>query len=115
MVKCFNRLGAKAQDAYMNTYRNGLVSAVAMAYNFHCPLLLCPNDLWLVILQGFKIHLERNANREYMKWSFKDLEKIDSNVQKALVIDDPSLKDFEKMDDLKFEEAFLSKMSSATD
>ena len=43
----------KDKDAgkiYYSTYRNGFVSACAMAYNFHLPLILSPLDIWLTVM-----------------------------------------------------------------
>jgi len=57
LVKCYKKPehdylhGVKQKDkVFYNTYRNGFISAIAMAYNYHMPLILSPNDLWLVIL-----------------------------------------------------------------
>lgn len=62
---------------YTNTYRNGFVSALALSFNFHLPLIISPNDIWLTVMQGFKIHMNRNADKEYIKLSFKNLKKLD--------------------------------------
>ena len=35
---------------YMNTRRNGFVSAAAMCYNYHLPIIFDPNDVWLAVL-----------------------------------------------------------------
>ena len=75
-------------EVYMNTYRNGLVSAIAMSYNYHMPLILSPNDVWLAVLQGFKIHLIKNMDKEFMKLTFKQLKKLESHITKAMKIDD---------------------------
>ena len=41
---------SKTAQRYYNTRRNGFVSAAAMAYNFHCPIIFDPNDIWLAVL-----------------------------------------------------------------
>ena len=66
LVKCFSGKEGENPHAFMNTYRNGFISACAMAHNFHLPLVLCPNDIWLVVLQGLKIHFGRNAAKDFM-------------------------------------------------
>ena len=56
-VKQVFRKPKKGSDAvFYNTLRSGFVSAFAMSYNFHLPLILSPNDVWLVFLQGFRLH-----------------------------------------------------------
>ena len=50
-VKQVFRKPTKGSDAvFYNTLRSGFVSAFAMSYNFHLPLVLSPNDIWLVFL-----------------------------------------------------------------
>ena len=92
LIKCYKKPefdyshGASAvarkypDQVFYNTIRNGFVSAVAMAYNYHLPLILSPNDLWLVVLQGFRLHMSLNRDKEYMKFTFKDMDKIHQNV-----------------------------------
>ena len=61
-VKAFKRHEGtlKGEDQiYYNTYRNGFVSTIAMSYNFHMPLILSPNDIWLTVMQGFKLHIRQ--------------------------------------------------------
>jgi hypothetical protein len=59
MKRCFKKVefseeyyekNPNADQIYMNTYRNSFVSALAMAYNFHLPLVLSPNAVWLAVL-----------------------------------------------------------------
>ena len=107
--------GKPNDKLYLNTYRNGFVSAVAMAYNYHLPLTLCPNDIWLVVLNGFKIHMRKNADKEYMKLSFDKLKDLDQTIQKHLKIEDASIKDLQAMDPEKFETLLLSTVSSSFD
>jgi hypothetical protein len=49
-VEEFYEKNPNADQIYMNTYRNSFVSALAMAYNFHLPLVLSPNAVWLAVL-----------------------------------------------------------------
>jgi hypothetical protein len=97
---------------YMNTYRNGFVSAIAMAYNSHLPLVLSPNDIWIVVLNGFKIHMRKNADKEFFKLSFSNMKDLDKTIQKFLKIDgvDP-----EKMDNKMFETLLLETVNSAVE
>jgi hypothetical protein len=37
-------------EKYKVTVRNGFVSAMSMAYNYHMPLVLDPQDIWLAIV-----------------------------------------------------------------
>jgi len=92
----------KLENVYYNTYRNGFVSALAMSHNFHLPLILSPNDVWLTVMQGFKIHMHLNSDKEYIKLSFKNLKKLDPTIEKCLVIDDPSIGDIDSCDQEKF-------------
>ena len=41
--------------------QNPLVSAALRAYNFHYPLELSPDTVWLTIAQGLAIHVKQNA------------------------------------------------------
>lgn len=65
MKKCFRVPGAtpaqleqmkkegkksKLASRYMHTRRNAFVSAVAMCYNYHLPIIFDPNDVWLAVL-----------------------------------------------------------------
>ena len=73
-----------ADKLYYSTYRNGFVSACAMAYNFHLPLILSPSDIWLVVLQGFKLHMRLNSEKDFVKLSFRNLKKLDASADKNL-------------------------------
>ena len=42
---------------------NGLATAVRLAYNFHLPLRLRPDDLWLAVLASVGAHIDKNAER----------------------------------------------------
>eukprot|EP00494_Astrolonche_serrata_P025830 UN26091 len=42
-------------------YGNGFVAACEMAYNYHIPLCLSPDDIWTIIIQGVSKHIELNA------------------------------------------------------
>lgn len=97
----------KIDEVYMNTYRNGFVSAVAMSYNYHMPLILSPNDVWLAVLQGFKLHMQMNADKEFMKLTFKQLKKLDSHINKAMKITDDSLGNLYTCKQEKLEEALF--------
>lgn len=76
----YSSLPKDGDKLFLNTYRNGFVSAIAMAYNYHLPLTLCPNDIWMVVLNGFKIHMRKNADKEYMKLSFDNLNDLDKSI-----------------------------------
>lgn len=39
----------------------GFVAACMMAFAYHLPLALSPDDLWTVILQGFAHHVDQHA------------------------------------------------------
>ncbi len=39
---------------------NGFAGAVFTSYADHRPLVLCPDDLWMLICQGFSIHVNKN-------------------------------------------------------
>ena len=51
---------------------NAFVAAVHAAYSNHYPLVLSPDQLWLVIAQGFAFHI--NANAEKLRKKFIDHE-----------------------------------------
>ena len=116
MVKCYKRPEhdyrngepPKHQEAvFYNTVRNGFVSACAMAYNYHLPLILSPNDVWLVVLQGFRVHMSQQKDKAFMKLTFKDMDKITADVKKGLKLEDKAFDNLEKMDDLKFEQVLF--------
>jgi hypothetical protein len=88
----------------MNTRRNGFISAIAICYNYHCPLVLDPNDIWLVILQGFRVHLMYRHDAEYIKNTFKDLNKIGASSDKFFKLNEASLGDVANWSDQKLEE-----------
>lgn len=48
-----------APDA--SNYSHGFVAAVSAAYNKHHPLVLSPDTIWLLIAQGFALHVRENA------------------------------------------------------
>lgn len=86
-------MASKKDARYYNTRRNGFVSSIAMCYNFHMPLVLDPADIWLVILQGFRVHMVHKADKEYIATTFKDLDKLAESNKAHLKIDEPSLGD----------------------
>lgn len=59
---------------------NGLVMAVHLAFAEHRPLRLSPDDVWLVILQGFAIHVSKDA--EVLRQRF-----VDFAGQRRLTVD----------------------------
>lgn len=99
---------------FFSTYRNGFVSAIAMSYNFHLPLILSPTDLWLVILQGFRTHLTLNKDKEYIKLAFQDMESIQESVAKHMQFEDKELGDnLAECDDATFERVLFKHLDEA--
>jgi hypothetical protein len=78
---------------YMNTRRNGFISAMAMCWNYHLPLILDPNDIWLAVLQGFRVHLMFRHNTSYITSTFKDLDKIPHSNEKWFKLNEANLGD----------------------
>ena len=76
---------------YYNTFRNGFVSAFAMSYNWHLPLILSPGDIWLVVLQGFRTHMILNKDKEFITYSFTDLDKLAKNVKSQIKLTDETI------------------------
>jgi hypothetical protein len=110
----YTNLPKDGDKLFLNTYRNGFVSAVAMSYNYHLPLTLCPNDIWMVVLNGFKIHMRKNQEKEYLKLSFDKLKNIDETVQKHLKIEDGSINlSSSSFDPSKFETLLLKTINTA--
>jgi hypothetical protein len=68
--------------------RNGFVSAIAMAYNFHLPLILSPNDIWVVVLQGLRVHMGQHKDEAFFKNTIKDFDKIPETIASYLNIKD---------------------------
>lgn len=65
--------------------KNYLIAVLHKAFTAHLPITLCPDDIWLTILQGLAIHV--NANADSLKASIlKDPNKKDK--QELLVRDD---------------------------
>lgn len=64
---------AKGAGALVNTYStNAVAAAMVTAYAEHRPLVLSPDMIWLLILQGFASHIE--ANPEKMRPFFVDFQ-----------------------------------------
>mmetsp|Transcript_13942 Transcript_13942/g.21737 ORF Transcript_13942/g.21737 Transcript_13942/m.21737 type:complete len:118 (-) Transcript_13942:980-1333(-) len=61
----YNPMKAPDDDIYYTTYRSGFVSTLAMSYNFHLPLILSPTDIWLTVLQGFRVHMNKNKDKAF--------------------------------------------------
>lgn len=56
-------------DHYNGTQKlNGFVRAIHHAFELHCPLVLSPDDVWVVIAQGFAYHV--NANSDQLRHLF---------------------------------------------
>ena len=51
---------------------NAFVESILLAYVHHLPLILAPDDVWTVIMQGFGLHMEKNA--EELRSKFVDFE-----------------------------------------
>ena len=60
------------------------IGMVAKAYAEHYPIEIYPDDIWLLLLDGIKIHV--NSNREKLKNEF-----VVSGADSALAIEDNSL------------------------
>ena len=90
---------ANSGKMYMNTYRNGFVSAIALSYNFHLPLVISPNDIWLTVMQGFKLHLHVNKDKEFIKIAFRNMKKLDSSTQKYFKMESEKFKKIEDVPD----------------
>lgn len=100
---------SSTKDArYYNTRRNGFVSAVAMCYNWHMPLVLDPADIWLLVLQGFRVHLMNKADKEYVSTTFKGLDMLANSNKKLMKITEPSLGDLSACNDAEMEEKLFA-------
>ena len=42
---------------------NEFVQSIHMAYQYHHPLALSPDIIWLAIMQGFAIHVKENSEQ----------------------------------------------------
>ena len=60
------------------------IGMVAKAYAEHYPIEIYPDDIWLLLMDGFKIHI--NINREKLKNKF-----VLTGADSSLVIEDNSL------------------------
>uniref|UniRef100_A0A7S3CP50 Uncharacterized protein n=1 Tax=Strombidium rassoulzadegani TaxID=1082188 RepID=A0A7S3CP50_9SPIT len=112
LVQCFRKPevdykdpSSEGKDAlFYNTFRNGFLSAVAMSYNFHLPLILSPADVWLVVLQGFRMHLDKNPDKEFVKLAFQKLDKLGGHVKQKMKVKDEKLHPYvHKIEHSKFE------------
>ncbi|MEO6036893.1 MAG: DUF4419 domain-containing protein, partial [Saprospiraceae bacterium] len=64
---------SKGQGELVPTYgANAIVVAMVLAYADHRPLVLSPDMIWLLLLQGFGAHIE--AHPEQMRHYFVDFE-----------------------------------------
>lgn len=46
-----------------NTKMHSFVETILLCYVHHLPLTLAPDDVWACIIQGFDIHMEKNAEK----------------------------------------------------
>ncbi|KAM3132816.1 hypothetical protein pb186bvf_015121 [Paramecium bursaria] len=86
-------------DHYRNLRNNQFAEAIRLSYQYHVPLILSPDDLWLVISQGFGIHV--NMNAEQLRKQFVDFDgkkKLTIFVQSVQSIVWPKI--FKKFSDL---------------
>jgi len=101
----------RIQARFMNTTRNGFVSALAMSYNYHLPLILSPNDIWLVVLQGLRLHMGKTGDKAFMQNVFKDLDKVPKTAKKYFKLKDAKNDawhpDITKIKEDKFEQALF--------
>ena len=104
----------KHDKVYMNTRRNGFLSAMAMCYNYHCPLILDPNDIWLVVLQGFRVHMMYRHDMAYIQSTFKDLNKLGKSTKKLFKLNDATLGDVANWPDDKLEELLFGHLHKVT-
>lgn len=112
------QIKAKPDSAYrfMNTTRNGFVSALAISHNYHVPLILSPNDIWLVVMQGFRFHLDHHADKSYILNTFKDINKVPENVKEGMTITGDDLdEDITKIPDDVFEQALYAAIHGTLD
>jgi hypothetical protein len=61
MVDSFLKRGTKINVALFGSRCHPLIDAVHVAFSEHRPLTLSPDDIWLVIAQGFSHHVAENA------------------------------------------------------
>ena len=66
---CFE-LDPKLKMRY--TKLNAFLESILLSYVHHLPLILAPDDVWTVIMQGFGIHMEKNG--EKLRHKFVDFE-----------------------------------------
>lgn len=102
LIQSFKATERSGEKLWYNTYRNGFVSAIAMSYNYHLPLVLEPQAVWLTVIQGFKLHMKYNADKDYIKLAMKNLKKLDATVAKSFSIEIPDLISLSNMNGKKF-------------
>lgn len=104
-----------ATSRFMNTTRNGFVSALAMSHNYHLPLILSPNDVWLTVLQGFQLHLAHSGDKTFIQNAFKDLNKVPKTVKRNFKLSGDDLNpDITKIQDDQFEAALYAAIEATT-
>ena len=54
------------------TKQHPFLETIMLSYMHHLPLCLSPDDVWTVVLQGFGLHMEKNA--EKLRKKFVDFE-----------------------------------------
>nr|WP_309695679.1 DUF4419 domain-containing protein [Armatimonas sp.] len=60
-LEAFSRNTKTLITPEVSSYSHGFVAAVSAAYNKHHPLVLSPDMIWLLIAQGFALHVRENA------------------------------------------------------
>ena len=63
----------RIQSKELRIPSHGLFYNFLQAYHFDCPLYLSPDDIWLLICQGFSYHV--NNNSDALRHLFVDFEK----------------------------------------
>jgi len=50
------------------SHENGFVAAAAEAFSRHYPLVMAPQHVWMMILQGVSMHVGENSEEMRSKW-----------------------------------------------
>lgn len=91
------------------------MSAFAISYNYHIPLILSPADIWLVVLQGFRTHMSLNKDKEFITYSFADLDNLSKTVKSNLKMTDETIGLGKTSDKYTFDAYLSDKILSSRD
>lgn len=64
----------ETEDSFALAGDTPLIEAYRISYLYHFPIIINPSHFWLMILQGFAKHMEKNENSDRNRYKFVNFE-----------------------------------------